>query len=197
MNIKKALLAIILVVFMLFVAGCSPTVKDRGFTQLKAICELASLKGYYHNVAEMEYGGFIFGIGFKKIWIEYGGIVKVGIDANKVSITNPDSNGLVRVTIPNVEILSMDFDENSLKEYAESNLPFNGFSTAEKMKALTIAQEDMYQSASTNRSLMMQGQERAKKVIKQYIEKVGEAIGKQYTVEWVNYVEPNTEPSNN
>lgn len=189
-------IGILLLVLVITLAGCRAPVKDSGFPQLRTICELASLKGYYHNVAEKVDDGIIFGIGFKKIWLEYGGIVKIGVDASKVSITKPDANGLVKVTIPEAEILGIDFDENSIKEYAESNLP-GGFSTAEKLKTLALAQDDMLQSAGANRSLLMQGQERAKKVIQQYIEKVGEAIGKEYTVEWVNYVEPILNTTNN
>ena len=60
--------------------------------QVSKICELATLKCYYHDVAEetvepaapFRYGLFRFG--YKKFWIEYDGIVELGIDADKVDI---------------------------------------------------------------------------------------------------------------
>ena len=58
------------------------------FAAVDKICELATLKCYYHDVAEYEkqaeglfkYRPFKYG--YKKVWIEYDGIVEVGIDVN-------------------------------------------------------------------------------------------------------------------
>lgn len=184
-RLKKRLMLAMMVLGIALLSGCSPSQKSADFQQLRTICELASLKCFYHNIAETEFSGFFIGIGYKKIWIEYSGIVKIGIDASKVSLINPDENGVVQITIPKAEVLGIDFDEESIKEYAESNLPFYGFSTTEKLRAISDAQSDMLQKTSTNNLLLLQGQERAKKVLEQYVKNAGEAIGKSYSVKWI------------
>lgn len=101
-------------------AGCSGEKKEADFSGINSVCELATLKCYYHNVAkaETEASGLFkkLGIGYKKIWTEYSGIVELGIDVNKVSISKPDDNGVVKVTIPDAEILNVDLDEDSMSE---------------------------------------------------------------------------------
>lgn len=66
------------------------------FSGVNKICELSTLRCYYHNVAELrkepdgifKYG--LFNYGFKKLWIEYTGIVEVGIDVDQVQVYEPD-----------------------------------------------------------------------------------------------------------
>ncbi len=185
MNRKITKFTILLILCTIIASGCTSKNNAKEFIHLKKISELATLKTYYHNVADMEHPGFFLGIGFKKIWVEYSGIVKIGIDPIKISISNPDEQGKVKVTIPKAKVLSIDFDENSIKEFSESNIPFNGFSTLEKLEALSDAQDDMKSKVSNDMNLLMQGQDRAKEVIEKYIQSVGNSIGKTYTVEWI------------
>ncbi len=46
----------------------------------------------------------------KKFWIEYGGIVKLGIDVSLVKIDIQDIN--VTITLPQAKVLSCKVDEN-------------------------------------------------------------------------------------
>lgn len=187
MKLKKIRIIALATLFVLMVTGCSPAPVSKGFTHLKRISELATLKAYYHNVAEKIDGGVLVGIGYQKMWIEYAGIVTIGINPSKVTLTNPDDKGVVKVTIPKAEVLGIDFDENSIKEYADGNLAFTGlsFSTTQKLETLSEAQNNMKLEVSSNESLLLQGQDRAKEVIEKYIQSVGNSIGKTYTVEWI------------
>ena len=110
------------------------------------------------------------GKGYKKIWTEYSGIVELGIDVSKVSVEKPTADGVVKVTIPDAEILSVDLDEDSMSELAE-------------------AQNHMEETANENGNLLNQAKERAKSLIEGYVKNVGEQIGKEYTVEWVEFSE--------
>ena len=189
MKIRKAAV-IILAICISWLGGCSDKQEDADFSHVRSVCELATLKCYYHNVAkaEVEASGLFrwLGVGYKKIWTEYSGIVELGIDVNKVSIAEPDADGVVKITIPDAEILSIDLDEDSLG----TPLTDTGFMTKitkeEETAALAKAQEDMEKTAQENTALLVQAKERAKNLIGAYVKNVGEQIDKTYTVEWVD-----------
>lgn len=183
---KVMLISLVLCLSIIFLTGCGNKKSEPEFSQLGAICELATLKCYYHNVAQLEYGkdSFFRALNYKKIWIEYAGIVKIGIDASKVTLSKPDQNGLVKVTMPKAEVLEIDLDEDSIYELSDRGI-FASVSADDRIGTLGYAQEDMKRTAKENESMLMQGQMRAKKVIEEYIQRVGAALGKVYTVEWV------------
>jgi len=124
------------------------------------------------------------GTGYKKIWTEYSGIVELGIDVNKVSISSPGADGVVKITIPDAEILNVDLDEDSMG----MPLTDTGFMTEitkeEETAALAKAQDDMEETAKQNSALLAQAKERAKNLIQGYVKNVGEQIGEEYTIEW-------------
>ena len=157
--------------------GCGEKKKEADFSGIASVCELATLKCYYHNVAkaETEASGLFkwLGTGYKKIWTEYSGIVELGIDVNRVSVSKPDSRGVVKISIPDAEILNVDLDEASMGE----PLTDTGFFTK-------ITKENMEETARSNSALLAQAKERAKNVIEGYVKNVGEQLGEKYTVEW-------------
>ncbi len=183
---KRFLLLFLVCISAFSFAGCNLQPRDAEFSQVNAICELATLRCYYHNVANYEEGqDSLFRFGYKKMWIEYSGIVTIGMDASKVAASKPDQDGLIRVTLPKVKVLDIDFDENSIAEVTETGM-LASVSAKEKTETLAFAQADMEETVRLNETLLSQGQERARKVIKEYILKVGAALGKAYTVEWVD-----------
>lgn len=125
------------------------------------------------------------GIGYKKIWTEYSGIVELGIDVNKVSISKPDDKGVVKVTIPDAEILNVDLDEDSMSEPLTDTGFMTKITKEEETAALAEAQNNMEETAQENTTLLAQAKERAKNIIEGYVKNVGEQIGEEYTVEWV------------
>ena len=56
---------------------------------------------------------------------------------------------------------------------------------SEKLEALGQAQEDMRKAAENDRALLAQAKERARSLIKEYIENVGELVDKSFTVKWI------------
>lgn len=166
---------------------------------IKRICELATLDCFYHNVSEWSKPGNFIGYGAKKFWIEYDGIVRVGVRADQIKISEPDKDGVVTVTMPEAVILDKDLDEESLYEI-DSSSPMWGFipiyssvSTEERKSALADAQEDMAKSASENSMILAEARERAKKIIEQNIVAVGAASGKEYKVRFSDESALNTE----
>ena len=155
------------------------------------MAKLSTLECYYHNVAKFhkDADGWLFGwvdIGEKNMWFEYDGIVQMGIDVEKVSISSPDANGVVAITIPEVEILGHpDIDPESMTDPIEINGLLTTISADEKTQILEDAQSNLVETANNDTVAKAQATERAKNLLEQYVKNVGEAIGKSYTVKWI------------
>lgn len=190
---KRKKIFCLLVISMLCLTGCADKKEEKeeaDFSAIQSVCELATLKCYYHNVAksETEASGLFkwLGTGYKKIWTEYSGIVELGVDVSKVSVSKPSEDGVVKVTIPDAEILSVDLDEDSMGEPLTDTGFMTKITKEEETEALAEAQNHMEETAKENGNLLNQAKERAKSVIEGYIKNVGEQIGKEYTVEWID-----------
>ena len=156
-------------------------------SNISSICELATLECYYHNVATLTEPTTFLGIqtGTKKVWITYSGIVKVGIDAGAVSISEPDAKNVVTVSIPKAEIISTDIDEESINEQFVEGSATSRVNIVNKTNAITDAQKTLRESAESDTSLLLQGRNRAKLILEKYIKNVGSQYGKDYTIKWV------------
>ena len=182
-------------------SGCGKEKQTVDFSGIKSICELATLKCYYHNVAKTETkASGIFGkwlkTGYKKIWTEYDGIIEYGVDINKVTVSEPSKNGVVTITIPDAQVLSVDVDEDSISTPLTDKGFLTSISTEEKVETLNKAQSDMEEKAEKDNETLMRAKERAKTLLEEYIKNIGESIGEEYTVEWKD-AEPGTSESEN
>ena len=162
---------------------------------IQRICELATLECYYHNVTEWSKASDWKGYGAKKLWLEYDGMVRVGVKADQIKISEPDETGVITVTMPQATILDKDLDENSIYEIDNSRdwwgwIPITSDVNADdRRKALAKAQEDMVDSAAQNGTILNEARERAKKIIEKNLVALGEAAGRQYTVRFVDPAE--------
>lgn len=191
---KQKILRLFLVLAAAFccVTGCADkqnTQAEADFSGIRSVCELATLKCYYHNVAraETEASGLFkwLGTGYKKIWTEYSGIIELGIDINKVEISEPDASGHIKIAIPDAEILTVDLEEESMGEPLTDTGFLTTITKEEETLALAAAQENMEETARANTALFAQAKERAKNLIAGYVKNVGEQIGREYVIEWV------------
>lgn len=174
---------------VLCLTGCGKETQTADFSGVTSVCELATLKCYYHNVAkaETEASGIFakwLKTGYKKIWTEYSGIIEYGIDISQITVSEPDKNGVVTVTMPDAQVLNVDVDEDSLGTPLTDTGFLTSVTTEEKTTTLAGAQEAMEQQAKENTEMLSQAKARAKTLIEEYIKNVGESIGEEYTVEW-------------
>lgn len=174
---------------VLCLTGCGKETQTANFSGVTSVCELATLKCYYHNVAkaETEASGIFakwLKTGYKKIWTEYSGIIEYGIDISQITVSEPDKNGVVTVTMPDAQVLNVDVDEDSLGTPLTDTGFLTSVTTEEKTTTLAGAQEAMEQQAKENTEMLSQAKARAKTLIEEYIKNVGESIGEEYTVEW-------------
>lgn len=173
--------------------GCGSQKQKPDFSSIKSVCELSTLKCYYHNVATYEKNTHgllkVFGSGYKKIWIEYSGIVNLGIDINKVDISEPDTNNVITIKIPDAEVQSTSLDKSTLSEPLTDKSVFTKITTEEKTEALSSAQQNMKETAQKDTSLLAQAKEHAKLILQGYINNLGEEFNEEYTIKWVDVSE--------
>lgn len=173
--------------------GCGSQKQKPDFSSIKSVCELSTLKCYYHNVATYEKNAHgllkVFGSGYKKIWIEYSGIVNLGIDINKVDISEPDTNNVITIKIPDAEVQSTSLDKSTLSEPLTDKGVFTKITTEKKTEALSSAQQNMKETAQKDTSLLAQAKEHAKLILQGYINNLGEEFNEEYTIKWVDVSE--------
>ena len=171
--------------------GCGKESKaEIELSKAQRIAELATLKAYYHDVIKVEKdkSGAIFGlgdIGYKKMWVEYTGIVSMAVDVSKITISQPDENGVITVKMPKEVIVGeADIDEESISEPLIDKGWFTKITTEERKAALIDSQSKMLEKAKADKTMQKQARERAKLLLEEYIKNVGTALGKEYTVKW-------------
>ena len=175
-----------------FLFGCSAEnneKKNADFSGVRSVCELTTLEAYYHNVAKTDVdasGPFaaLLNTGHKRVWIEYTGTVYYGIDADQVTIKDPNERGEVEIHMPDVKILDTYLDKDSIGTVVETGFLTN-VTAEEKAAGIAAAQDDMVKSAEQNQSLRTQAYDKAQRTLAAYVKNVGAAIGETYTVKWV------------
>ena len=184
------IIIIVLVGIYLFNRNNKVINKKPDITQVRAICNLATLETYYHNVAKIEKSA---GSGIshwfekdRKLWIEYTGTAKIGIDMSKVNMQINEEN--ITVTLPKAQLLSIDIKEISEESYMYSNdswINKNEFTPEEETEAINIAQNKMRTNVENNSQLLLNAQSRAKDLIEQYLMQIGEWTDINYEITWV------------
>lgn len=197
---EKRVIAILLMLTLMMgsLQGCSKKETPvPELTQVRSICNLATLKCYYHNVALSEKEASNFLEKDKKFWIEYTGIANVGIDMSKVQMKIDGEK--VKVTLPSAKLLNISIEENDLNEnsyfFSDDGIFKNKITADDQAKAINDAQEEMKKEVRENTAVMASAQNRAKTLIENYIKQLGEASGTEYQIEW-NYIEDKDEPEN-
>lgn len=158
-------------------------------SQVREICELATLECYYHNVAKStkEKGSGLSHIGEKerKFWVEYNGVVKLGIETSKVNMIR-DGNKII-ITVPKAKVLGMSdysfVEDNYIS--SDDGLNKNKITAEDQTKALADANEQIRQLFSNDEALLARAQTRAKELIENYINQLNEMSKTDYEIEWI------------
>lgn len=196
MKRKILSLTFALAMFVCFLSACSASRSTSSgnqvpnISQIRSICELATLECYYHNVAKSvkpkQEGIMHIGEKDRDFWIEYTGTVKLGIDMSQVSMDMDDNN--VTITLPKAEVLEVSVDEDSYNEDSyimdQDGWNKNKITAEDATEAIKVAKEEMKQTAMENSSLLLNAQERAKKLIENYLVRIGDAVGVEYDIDW-------------
>lgn len=196
---KKIITCFLSVVLFLTMTSCGSQKLNAAdmepeITQMKAICELAVMDCYYHNVAkfmEEDAEGFLFWQKDKEFWIEYSGVVTLGVDVSLVTMEVKDSQ--VTITIPPAKVLNCKVDSSSLSK--DSFIVADGsakISAEDEVEAFDVAQTKLQETASTDTVLLANAQQRAQSLLEDYVMNVGRVVGTEYTIQWI-YLDENGE----
>lgn len=156
-------------------------------SQMKTICELATMNCYYHNVAkyfEDDASGTLWWKKDRKFWIEYAGVVTIGIDTSLINIEVDGEN--VAITIPPAKVLGCKVDEKTLTE--DSFIVAKDSAKVEakhQIEAFKQAQAKMQEEASKDTVLLASAQQRAQKLLEDYVNNIGKHVGKNYNIKWI------------
>ena len=121
-----------------------------------------------------------------ELWIEYSGVVKIGIKPEKLDMS-VDGN-VVTVTIPDAEIISYKVHPDSLDPgkyiVGQEGLGAKSIKAKDQTEAFKAAEQNMKETVEADYTLLLQGQQRAQELIERYIKNVGDIVGKDYVVKW-------------
>lgn len=175
------------IVFLVIPRPEKKTETHSEYSSIKQICELATLEGYYHDVVEFEKeaGSFsFFNHGYKKFWLEYEGVVRVGIDYSELVIGDANEEGVVEVTMPQAKVLDIDVNVDSMEEPITETGAFTTITIEDKAEAFAATQAEMRANAENDQWLLNQARNNAMDIIEQYVINAGELTGHEYTVKW-------------
>lgn len=179
---------------MVLACGCSQKKvqeQELELDQIKNLAQLATMECFYHNVAKAEKtaGTGFFGIGEKdrQYWIEYTGVVKVGVDFNDVEISVKDN--VITVSLPSAEILNATIDadsynEDSIYANADSFWNKNKITVDDQKAAINKSQKTMELQMAQNKDVMNLAQRRAEQLIEQYINSLTAPSGQEYQIKF-------------
>ena len=186
---KKLISLTLAALLALACTGCQPEEEPPAIVpeeaQMRAICELSVMDCYYHNVAKVykeDAEKFLFWSKDQKFWIEYDGIVQIGLNMADVSIQVEGNT--VKITLPQATVLSCDVDETTLTEdsyvVAEDSAKV---SAADQSEAFAHAQEEMEAAARADQNLLLAARQQAQALLTDYITNINTLTGQNYTIE--------------
>lgn len=152
--------------------------------EIRSLCSLATTELDYNNVAKSTKSYWFFKKREKKLWIEHKGVVKVGVDVNKLEIISEDDSWLI--TIPKAEILSVSCDPDSFNQdsFTMSNSILRKFSAYEQNKAMSEAVNNMKIDAESNNEILHDAQIKAKKIIENYFSQLNKKTSNNVQLKW-------------
>ena len=199
---KRIIAILLMIASLLALCACGdasvpPATEEPQITQMRTICELATMDCYYHNVAkyyEKDAEKGILGLGKKdkKFWVEYSGEVTIGLDATLVALQV--SGDQVTITIPPAKVLGAKVYSDSLSADSYIIDKDSADITAEdQTRVFENAQADMLAQASNDHLLLFNAQQRAQMLLEDYVTNIGNAIGVIYQINWI-YLDENGKP---
>ena len=186
----KKYLSVILIIMMCFSSvSCAKEIKNISpeTSQMKSICELAVMECYYHNVAkykEENATGILWWEKDRHFWMEYAGVVTIGVDTSLMNIEVKDEN--VTITIPPAKVLGCKVDETTLTEdsfiVAQNSAKVEAEHQTEAFKS---AKDKLESEAKSNFTLLAAAQQRVQKLLEDYVNNIGNSVGKTYKIKWI------------
>ncbi|SKA71651.1 Protein of unknown function [Eubacterium uniforme] len=174
--------------------------KEPTIESIRNLCELATLKCKFNNVAKAKKTD---GSGInsllkenREFWVDYVGVVEISYNLNDVKMEIEKNN--VKITLPECQInTSIDpksWTDDSYVSDKDNGFKKNRIKTEDVKKAIDAAQENMDKEVRNNETLINSARKRAKDIIESYIEQMNKISGKNYEVTFLE-LKPDKEES--
>lgn len=141
------------------------------YQQLQQENELATVKYFYTNMGKYEnslqVGNANIPFTKKSFIIAYDGVIKAGIDMDKVKIGVEGKK--ITIVLPEAEILSHETDMDSVQVYDEKNSIFNGLST-EDVTNFQKEQKAVMEERAIGSGMLEEAQRNAEKSLRSLYE---------------------------
>ncbi|MBP3720541.1 MAG: DUF4230 domain-containing protein [Clostridia bacterium] len=190
---------------LLLIPGPAQTAEKLQLTDSAAVnylCELATLRCFYHDVGEFEYRlegvskilsdialwpfNELIRPGYKRLWVEYDGIVEYGIDTKTdvIQVNDPDEHGVVEIYLPEAKVLSVDAADDTFAIYEDTGFLVS-ITAEEQTKVFAETQRNMKEKASQDQAMLRRARSNARAILEEYVTKVGKGLGTEYRVRWL------------
>ena len=190
---------------LLLIPGPEQTAEKLQLTDSAAVnylCELATLRCFYHDVGEFEYRlegvskilsdialwpfNELIRPGYKRLWVEYDGIVEYGIDTKTdvIQVNDPDEHGVVEIYLPEAKVLSVDAADDTFAIYEDTGFLVS-ITAEEQTKVFAETQRNMKEKASQDQAMLRRARSNARAILEEYVTKVGKGLGTEYRVRWL------------
>ena len=189
---KKVVIVLLLICLCLTGCGKSKTeTLEQNIKKIELTGNLVTHKAYFHNVIEYDKKKGTGALGLlekdRKLFAEYTGTIKLGIDLTKVKI---DVNGnQINVTVHKAMIIgepNVDKNDFNSDNFIESKDGFikNKLSIEDSSEAFNEAQKNMKEAAANNNELLSVAQKRAKVILEENIKQFSNLSEDKYTINW-------------
>lgn len=187
---KKVSKFIVILSMIIMLSACdnkNETLSEN-IKKLELTGNLVTYEAYFHNVLETTKDSNSIFKKDRKLFAEYTGTIKLGIDLSKVKI---DVQGdTINVLIPKAKIIGepnvdeSDFKKEKFIESEDGFLIKNPITGDDISKAFDDAQSEMKKSAESDEQLLSTAQTRAKIIIEESINQFAGLSSKDYTINW-------------
>ena len=191
---KKFFVINLILVSLFSLTGCKKNedkVLADNIKKIHLTGNLVTYQAYYHNVVEYDKKA---GTGIthlfeedRKLFAEYTGTIKLGINLSKVKIKT--SGREVNVFIPKASVIgapNVDKDDFKEENFIESRegINKNPITADDSAAAFDKAQAEMFESASQDEELLSKARQRAKIIIEENIIQFSGLNQKDYSIDW-------------
>ena len=178
LTFKLAIVALILLLILLMFLGVGSEEQYKSRTTdlgLKNIGELATQAGYFRNVQVIRGARDLWGVEIpftqSSYIYSYDGVIKAGIDFEKVEINADNSTKEIHVKLPEVKVLNTTIDEDSLQVYDEQNSIYTPLTVSKMNESIADLKREAEETAIAN-GLLENARTNAEMLIRGYLTSV-------------------------
>lgn len=175
---------------MLLGSSFAGTVEAPSLDQIKSICELATLKCSYQNIAKsIKKPGTGLTHIFEKeraFWIEYQGTVEISFDIGRIKM---ETNGTeIKITLPEPKLATNVIPESLVEDSfiiaPDQFFQKNSITVQDQKEAVLQAQDEMIEQIREHTTLIRSAEKQAQELIENYIQQIGKLTGVEYRITW-------------